>query len=167
MEVAPLMNHHQRQQLQHQELQPAPELLRQPSLKKVEYFVEVPAVSQEEAEPPVPRGLGSLAVRRLKRRVARGLGASFNFLSQLDEEKCVDENGFTFQYDEGVESVVRPGEERRWMLDQTSGAAGCWTFSFVDCDQGQDQQQQQQQQPSAGGEHIDHRLLLSRKASDF
>jgi hypothetical protein len=163
MEVAPLMHqhHHQFHQLQdHQELQPAPQLLRQPSLKKVEYFVEVPAMTQEEVEPAVPKGLGSLAVRRIKRRVARGLGASFNFLSQLDEERSVDENGFTFQYDERVESVVRPGDERRWMLDQSAGNG--WTFSFVDC---ADQDQPQQQ--NEVGERVDHRLLLSRKASDF
>ena len=167
MEVAPLMHHHQRQQQQQyqhqQELQPAPQLLRQPSLKKVEYFVEVPPMTQEEVEPAVPKGLGSLAVRRIKRRVARGLGASFNFLSQLDEEKCVDENGFTFQYDERVESVVRPTDERRWMLDQSTDAAAGWTFSFVDC---ADQDEQQGHQ-NAAGERIDHRLLLSRKASDF
>ena len=165
MEVAPLMHHHQLQQHQQQQFQPAPQLLRQPSIKKVEYFVEVPALKQEEAEPAVPKGLGSLAVRRLKRRVARGLGASFNFLSQLDEEQCQDESGFTFQYDQSVEAVVRPGEERRWMLDETTaGEPGTWTFSFVD---GCDETQQQDQQQAAAGERIDHRLLLSRKASDF
>ncbi len=150
--------HHHKQQLQ-----PAPKLMRQPSLKKVEYFIEVPAMDDQEVEPAVPKGFGSLAVRRVRRRVARGLGATFNFLSQLDEQECVDESGFTYQHDPQVESVVRPAEERRWMLEVAPDGAASWTFSFV-CD---DAEEQEQEQFPSTEEPIDRRLLLSRKASDF
>jgi hypothetical protein len=135
------------------QLQPPPKLRRQPSLKQVQYFFATPAGPKDDGEPAIPKNLGSLLQRRLKRRLGRGVSATFNFLSGLDEQQCVDESGFAYQHDELTQQIIRPQEEQRWILE--ADGANEWSFHYLS---GNDH---------GGQEVLDHRLLLSRKASDF